>query len=789
MSKNYFRWYIPLCLLILIITQITLAVPPDSSRQKRQVLLTQLLQILPNDPENGHEVTPLDSTWRAWLKRTGELPPDFDTMPSLPFLPDPFILDKEDQNIGITSKLQWLEKREWIKKEITHWITGAFPPPLDNLKANIVKEHKDGQVTLRTVQLNFGPNHEAKLTLELMIPPGDGPFPVFMTQWNHRGWAMIAVRRGYIGCVYAGADAKDDTDTYAEIWYPQYDFTQLMRRAWGSFRAIDYLYTLDIVDKDKIALTGHSRNGKQSLMAAAFDERIKAVIPSSGGTGAEVPFRFTNDKYDDQSILEITDAFPQWLHPRLRFFIGREHKLPVDQNLMMALVAPRGLMLSSALSEGAGNPWAIEQAYFSAKRVYRFLEAENNIAIRLRHGRHGTAARDIEAYIDFFDFVFKRSDRPPDNDLFYNYSFEKWKTLSKENINPLTYDIQASNDLLNIRNNSKIETVSEWASRKEQIQHHIEWTLAEEPAGITNAGPKVLANQRKFDDYLRDVILRPEKSDKMGHIVVGPYHAFGDYLYGNLYYPVDRDHQPPSEKVPVVIFLHEYDHTTGFGRRILPFFEQLVENGFAVFSYDMIGFGTRIQEGTDFYHRYPRWSKMGKMVTDLRGAVDAMENMEFINPEKIFTVGYSLGGTVGLFAAAQDDRISALATVCGFTPLRTSTPDDGTEGILAYSHLHGLIPRFGFFLNRTNRLPLDFPEIIACVAPRPHLIIAPQLDRDAVFNDIEKAVTAVNNVYKIFNVNQNLTFLTPLDYNHFTTEMQNDIIVWLIKNNNKKEDQ
>jgi cephalosporin-C deacetylase-like acetyl esterase len=134
-------------------------------------------------------------------------------------------------------------------------------------------------VRLQKVELSFGPEHKATLTLEVMIPPGDGPFPVFLSQWNHREWAQLAVRRGYIGCIYAGADSKDDTEKYSEIWAGQYDFTRLMRRAWGASRAIDYLMMLPEVDKGKIALTGHSRNGKTSLMAAAFDERITACIP------------------------------------------------------------------------------------------------------------------------------------------------------------------------------------------------------------------------------------------------------------------------------------------------------------------------------------------------------------------------------------------------------------------------------------------------------------------------------------------------------------------------------
>ena len=89
------------------------------------------------------------------------------------------------------------------------------------------------------------------MTVEVMIPEGDGPFPVFLTQWNHREWAQLAVRRGYIGCIYAGADAKDDTEYYSELWAGEYDFTRLMRRAYGASRAIDYLYMLDEVDREK----------------------------------------------------------------------------------------------------------------------------------------------------------------------------------------------------------------------------------------------------------------------------------------------------------------------------------------------------------------------------------------------------------------------------------------------------------------------------------------------------------------------------------------------------------
>ena len=69
----------------------------------------------------------------------------------------------------------------------------------------------------------------------------------------------------------------------------------------------------------------------------------------------------------------LTGGQPHWFHPRLRFFAGREDKLPVDQNMLMAAIAPRGLMMYAGYAESAGNPLGFEQAYRSVRSVYRFL--------------------------------------------------------------------------------------------------------------------------------------------------------------------------------------------------------------------------------------------------------------------------------------------------------------------------------------------------------------------------------------------------------------------------------
>ena len=754
----------------------------NESHARRKEYLKQIrLLLLPEQPGRG-AVSVLDATWEDWLNRTGELPPDFDAMPSIPFLPDPLILDEGGENIPVTDMEQWQEKRRWMKSEIKKWITGTFPPPPGNMEVKIIYEKQIGTVTSRMVELRFGPAHKAKLTVELLIPPVEGKHPVFMTQWNHRGWAMIAVRRGYIGCVYAGADNKDDTESYADIWYPEYDFTRLMRRAWGAHRAVDYLYTLPFVDREKIGITGHSRNGKQSLMAAAFDERITAVVPSSGGTGSETPWRYTSEKYDNETIWDITTNFPYWFHPRLRFFIGREHKLPVDQNHLMSLVAPRGLMLSSAITEEEGNPWGIEQVYNSMKPVYNFLGADDNLAVMFRYGEHGTNAKDIENYIDFFDYVFGRNNIKPKNNTYYNYSFAKWKNLSGEKINPLDYPRRGIDDLLVDSDGNNISSMLAFEQKKKEIVKNIEWMLGDEPPGTLSLVKRQFPIRGREDYPAYFMNGRIKETEKMGMMKISPYNSFGDYLFGYLFYPKGENGKLKSEKLPAIIFLHEYAYHGGFARRIQSFFEGLTEQGYAVFAFDMIGFGMRVEEGTLFYERYPHWSKMGKMVADTRSAVDALTGMDFIDSSRIYTCGYSLGGTVGIFAAALDSRIKGTVSVCGFTPMRLSGNNQNIEGIKAYSHLHGLLPRLGFFTGNESRIPSDFHEMLSRIAPRKLLVISPQLDRDADIDDISTCIKNVLEIYELYGEKKNLTFLKPYDYGHFFNNRQKEVINWF-KNN------
>lgn len=96
------------------------------------------------------------------------------------------------------------------------------------------------------------------------------------------------------------------------------------------------------------------------------------------------------------------------------------------------------------------------------------------------------------------------------------------------------------------------------------------------------------------------------------------------------------------------------------------------------------------------------------MVDDVQAAVDLLEQNDRLDAQRIHVMGYSLGGTVALHAAALDERIAGACAISGFTPLRLETKAKGTGHLQDLAELHGLVPRLGFFREQPRRLPFDY---------------------------------------------------------------------------------
>lgn len=534
------------------------------------------------------------------------------------------------------------------------------------------------------------------------------------------------------------------------------------------------------------------------MLAAAFDERIAAVIPSSGNTGGSDPWRYTTDMFANESIELLTAAQPHWFHPRLRFFAGREDKLPVDQNMLIAMVAPRGLMMNSAYAESAGNPFGFEQAYRSALPVYSLFGRPENLWLNIRDGRHPTSAENVEEFIDFFDSMFGRKHHPKSETWILGYTFEHWQKVSGEKIDPLSYPKISVGDFLNQANGHPIGSAQQWEEKKKSIRRRISSLLGEAPPRVPFVAHRNISEsdfasegwlatlyERPIDDSNRQTRCKLEGMGAVGL-------PFGEGLNGDLFYPLDADGKPKSSKWPVVIWLPPYSYQNGWSSYspwlskgwiydldARPSFPLLAKRGFAIFAFDQLGFGSRIHQAKYFYDRYPHWSILGNMVEDMRAAVDALSKLQEIDSSRIFLMGYALGGKVGLLTAGFEERVKGVISICGVDALRLDTPAAGTEGIRQYSHLHGLLPRLGFFVGNEDRVPFDFDEVLALVAPKPALVVAPTLDRYARLADVQREVEASKKVYALLGQPQALQFETPVDINRFPVRTQEHAFDWL----------
>ena len=740
------------------------------SDERRQGFLEVLHLLLPSEnewPDDNNE-------WLRWLNETGELPPDFDAMESTPFIPDPLRMANGDR---ITSAEEWPKRQEEIRGLMMQWLIGRVPAPPGNLRVQHESVRDESHATVHDIVLEFGPDYNATLSFEMILPKGEGPFPVFMTQDNHRRWALVAVSRGYAGVVYAGADSNDDTEAWKEV-YPGYDWSLMARRAWGASRVLDYLETLDFIDSDKVALTGHSRNGKLSVIAGALDPRFGAIISSSSGAGGVNTFRFFSESEFAEGIEILTRRFPDWFHPRLRFFAGREDKLPIDTPNMVAAIAPTPFLYAVALNDNVESVWDIEHSWRSARKAYEFLEAGDRIQILYRPGTHETKAGDMEEYIDWLDVQFHRKQlEGVSSDPMYP-AFEDWERTTPVRLNPDDFPAAGSVDLL-VDMDDMGDFSRQWDSISAEIRKRIR-------AGLGIAPPEARSFAGSYGSergYISSMLSRRAPGsayEGIGSLTLN----FGNYVAGDIYYPEDAVAR--GEKLPVLIWIHPISVSNGYRagyRRGNPTYLELASQGFAVMAFDQIGHGTRIGEATRFYERYPGWSLLGKQVHDIKQAVNALlyeplteydqfGDTGFLDTDQIYLMGYAMGGRAALHAAALDERIAGVITIAGFTPMRNDTNEKHTGGLARWSYHYPLQPWLADFIGKEKHVPYDYHEVIAAIAPRRVSVITPLIDTQANPQEVNDTVQQARPVFEKLGAGQNLRFKKVFDYNRFGPEMQ-----------------
>lgn len=182
--------------------------------------------------------------------------------------------------------------------------------------------------------------------------------------------------------------------------------------AWakGNSLALDVLERVDTaVDVDRVGVFGHSRRGKVALLTAARDPRVAAVVAHQSGTLGQSVLR--NGLGEPLQL--ITAVFPWWFTGGLPDFVGREARLPFDQHHLVALVAPRPLLLVDGDEDDWADPAGAVEAARAASPAWELLGADGlvdvdgapgstgTLAYHLRPGDHDTYEADWSIFLPF----------------------------------------------------------------------------------------------------------------------------------------------------------------------------------------------------------------------------------------------------------------------------------------------------------------------------------------------------------------------------------------------------
>jgi dienelactone hydrolase len=157
-----------------------------------------------------------------------------------------------------------------------------------------------------------------------------------------------------------------------------------------------------------------------------------------------------------------------------------------------------------------------------------------------------------------------------------------------------------------------------------------------------------------------------------------------------------------------------------------------------------------------------------KGIWNHRRAVDVLQAMPEVDPDRIGVIGHSLGGHNSLFVAAFEPRIKAVVTSCGFNAF----PKYYKGNLKGWSH-KGYMPRIATEYGLDpKRMPFDFTEILGAIAPRAVFINAPLKDANFEVTGVQDCVAAATPVYELLGAKDALRPVYPDAAHDFPPEVR-----------------
>ena len=162
-----------------------------------------------------------------------------------------------------------------------------------------------------------------------------------------------------------------------------------------------------------------------------------------------------------------------------------------------------------------------------------------------------------------------------------------------------------------------------------------------------------------------------------------------------------------------------------------------------------------------------------KAIWDNIRGLDLLDSLPFVVHGRYAAVGHSLGGHNAVFTAAFDERIAVVVTNCGldsFVDYQGGRPDVWTAGRGWCQTRY--MPRLAAYRGRLAEIPFDFAEVVAAIAPRRVLVIAPQRDDNFAAGSVDTIARAARPVFALLGAAESLGVVHPDCGHDFPPEMR-----------------
>ena len=380
-------------------------------------------------------------------------------------LPDPLTFNNGKP---VKNARQWKKRRAEIVKLFEENQYGKWPAKKPALRYDVQQDLGfDGTAVRKQITLYFSPNNDGPRVDVLLYLPKDavGPTPILLNlsfsqnnmvvgdpgvkpghRWDPRTKTFVEVpamqmpggmrfgmdatikkylQEGFGFATLCYTDITPDFEDNNELGLRGLYHTPGTPRAdndWGSIsawalgvsRLMDYFEKDPDVDATRVAITGCSRLGKTTIWTGAIEPRIKVVMPSCSGEGGAAMSR--RNYGETVAHLAEKTRFPYQFCPKYGYWGSRVHEMPVDAHMLVALIAPRPLLLQTGSTDNWSDPKGEWLSLIEARKVYQLLGQDvpagdempapdqpiySTLGYVMHEGGHGVMPQDWTYYLEF----------------------------------------------------------------------------------------------------------------------------------------------------------------------------------------------------------------------------------------------------------------------------------------------------------------------------------------------------------------------------------------------------